>query len=92
MATHTVLLPNAHGRVTRHHFVRLELRAGLGVVPVFECEMTGDTRAYGCLEPRLTRKKFEEIYGPLQLDYWPGCVRAWVVRVADADEEQPIAA
>lgn len=78
MDTSVVLLPNAHGRVTRHRFVRLELRAGFGVVPMYECDQTGQTRAYGCLNPRLTKRVFEEIYGPLQLDWWPGCVRAWV--------------
>ena len=82
----TALLCNAAGRVTRHQFVRMELRVEereRKYVPIFLCEDSGMERTYGCLRPTITIRELEGMFGKLQLERqsWSGCRRAWVSAV-----------
>lgn len=92
----SVLLSNIYGRITRHWFIRVELRkdeSERALIPIFACEQSGAERSYGRLRPTTTKKAMETFYGLLQLERysWPGCVRAWIPAGLDLDDGvQPI--
>lgn len=48
----TAKLVNAHGRVTLHQCIRLEMRGEgqlKGIYPIYRCTETREERVYGCL-------------------------------------------
>lgn len=69
----TAKLFNAHGRVTLHTCVRLEMRriprhdgpgAGSlpGIYPIFQCSETGSERIFGCLSLALGASQLGRLY------------------------------
>ena len=68
----TARLLNAHGRVTLHQCVRLEVR-GTGyaksIYPVYRCTATGTERDYGCLRAGTSTAQLGKLFPDVELVY-----------------------
>lgn len=62
------LLVNNYARPTVHTCVRLERRPHRGgIVPIYRCTVTGQERAYGCLNESIDDRDLQVLYPDVPL-------------------------
>ena len=68
--SNTAKLVNAHGRVTLHQCIRLEMRGegqNKGIYPIYRCTETGIDRVFGCLRAVTNTYWLDQLFPDIEL-------------------------